>query len=86
LNEGEHFYFDIEGCTVVQADIVLGVVDEIQRLTDTDYLVIHTDEALVKEGLPKSFLLPYIDRYILNTDTEEKKIYTRDARDILEAS
>jgi 16S rRNA processing protein RimM len=86
LNEGEHFYFDIEGCTVVQGDLVLGVVDEIQRLTDTDYLVIRTDEALVKEGLPKSFLLPYIDRYILNTDTEEKKIYTRDARDILEAS
>jgi 16S rRNA processing protein RimM len=86
LHEGEYFYFDIEGCTVMQGDLVLGMVDEIQRLTDTDYLVICTDEALVKEGLPKSFLIPYIDRYILNADIKEKKIYTRDARDILEAS
>ncbi len=86
LNEGEYFYFDIEGCIVVQGDLVLGVVDEIQRLTDTDYLVIRTDESLVKEGLSKSFLLPYIDRYILNADIAEKKIYTRDAKDILEAS
>jgi 16S rRNA processing protein RimM len=86
LNEGEHFYFDIEGCRVVQGDLLLGVVDEIQRLTDTDYLVIRTDEALVKEGLPKTFLLPYINRYVLNADIEEKTIYTRDAKDILEAS
>jgi len=86
LNEGEYFYFDIEGCTVVQDDLVLGVVDEIQRLSDTDYLVIKTDEALVKKGLSKSFLLPYIDRYILKADITEKKIYTKDAKDILEAS
>jgi len=86
LNEGEYFYFDIEGCTVVQDDLVLGVVDEIQRLSDTDYLVIKTDEAWVKKGLSKSFLLPYIDRYILKADIAEKKIYTKDAKDILEAS
>jgi len=86
LNEGEYFYFDIEGCSVVQGDMLLGIVDEIQRLADTDYLVIQTDEALVNEGLPKSFLLPYIDRYILRADIELKKIYTKDAKDILEAS
>ena len=86
LEEGQHFYFDIEGCTVVQGDLVLGVVDDIQRMVDTDYLIINTDDSLVEEGFSKSFLLPYIERYILTTNTEEKKIYTKDAKDILEAS
>ena len=72
LEEGQHFYFDIEGCTVVQGDI--------------DYLVIHTDDTLVEEGFSKNFLLPYIERYVLTTNTEEKKIYTKDAKDILAAS
>jgi len=86
LKEGEHFYFDIEGCTLVQDDLVLGTVDDIQRMVDIDYLVIKTDDALVEEGFSKSFLLPYIDRYVLTADTEGKKIYTKDAKDILEAS
>jgi len=86
LEEGQHFYFDIEGCTVVQGDLVLGMVDDIQRMVDTDYLVVTTDKALVEEGFSKSFLLPYIDRYILTANIEEKKIYTKDAKDILEAS
>ncbi len=86
LEEGQHFYFDIEGCTVVQGDLVLGVVDDIQRMVDIDYLVINTDDALVEEGFSKSFLLPYIERYVLTTNTEEKKIYTKDAKDILVAS
>ena len=86
LEKGQHFYFDIEGCTVVQGGLVLGVVDDIQRMVDTDYLIINTDDSLVEEGFSKSFLLPYIERYILTTNTEEKKIYTKDAKDILEAS
>ncbi len=86
LEKGQHFYFDIEGSTVLQGDLVLGVVDDIHRMVDIDYLVIKTDEALVKSGSPKSFLLPYIDRYVLNADTDAKKIYTKDAKDILEAS
>ena len=86
LEEGQHFYFDIEGCTVVQGDLVLGVVDDIQRMVDTDYLIVKTDDALAGEGFSKSFLLPYIERYVLTTNIEEKKIYTKDAKDILEAS
>ena len=86
LQEGEHFWFDIIGCTVKQDDKTLGVIEDIQRLLDTDYLAIRTDAALVEAGLPKQFLLPYIERYVLNTDTEAKVIYTQDAKDILEAS
>jgi len=86
LEDGQYFYFDIEGCSIVQGDLVLGVVNDIQRMLDIDYLVIDTDKSLVDEGFSKSFLLPYIERYVLTTDTEEKKIYTKDAKDILEAS
>ena len=86
LADGQHFWFDIIGCIVKQDAEVLGVVDDVQRMADTDYLAIKTDKALVDSGMPKTFLLPYIDRYVLNADTEEKIVYTKDAKDILEAS
>ena len=86
LKEGQHFWFDIIGCIVKQGDEVLGVVTDIQRMADTDYLVIATDEVLVNEDFSKSFLLPYIDRYVLTVGLEEKIVYTKDAKDILEAS
>ena len=86
LKEGQHFWFDIIGCTVKQGDEILGEVTDIQRMADTDYLVIKTDEALVKEEFSQSFLLPYIERYVVTVGLEEKTVYTKDAKDILEAS
>jgi len=86
LNAGQHFWFDIIGCSLKDGDDILGEVTDIQRMGDTDYLAIKTEESLVKEGLSKSFLLPYIDRYVINADTEEKIVYAKDAKDILEAS
>ena len=86
LNEGQHFWFDIIGCVVKQDEELLGVIEDIQRMADTDYLSIKTDDALVEAGLSRNFLLPYIERYIIKADTEEKIVYTQDAKDILEAS
>jgi 16S rRNA processing protein RimM len=86
LKEGEYFWFEVIGCSVEEAGEILGVVEEIQRMADTDYLFIKTDKKLVEAGFPKKFLLPYIDRYILKTETETKTVHTRDAKDILEAS
>ena len=86
LDAGQHFYFDIDGCTVFDGDEVLGLVTDIQRMVDTDYLVIKTDGKLVEAEMAKSFLLPYIDRYVISADIEAKKIYTKDAKDILSAS
>jgi 16S rRNA processing protein RimM len=86
LKEGQYFWFDIIGCTVKQGDEVLGEVTDVQRMADTDYLLISTDETLVEADFSKSFLLPYIDRYVLTVDMEEKIVYTKDAKDILEAS
>jgi 16S rRNA processing protein RimM len=86
LKEGQHFWFDIVGCTVMQDALVMGTVKEIQRMGDTDYLAIDTDKALVDEGLSKSFLLPYIERYVISVDVESKIVHTKDTKDILEAS
>jgi len=86
LEEGQHFWFDVIGCMVKQGDEVLGVVDDIQRLADVDYLSVKTDKTLVDAGLPKNFLVPYIDRYVINTDEKSKIVHVKDAKDILEAS
>ena len=86
LKEGQYFWFDIIGCTLMQEKIVLGMVTEIQRMGDTDYLVIDTDKALIGAGLSKNFLLPYIEHYVIDVDIKEKIVYTKDAKDILEAS
>jgi len=86
LKDGQHFWFDVIGCVVKQDDEVLGLVEDIQRMADTDYLSVKTEEGLVEAGLSKNFLLPYIERYIIKVDTEEKIVYTKDAKDILEAS
>lgn len=86
LGEGQHFWFDVIGCVIKQDDMVLGLVEEIQRMADTDYLSVKTDKGLVEAGLSKNFLLPYIERYIIKVDTEEKIVYAKDAKDILEAS
>ena len=86
LDKGQYFWFDVIGCEVKQGDEVLGLVEDIQRMADTDYLSVKTEESLVNTGLPKHFLLPYIERYIIRVDTEAKIVYTQDAKDILEAS
>jgi 16S rRNA processing protein RimM len=86
LNDGEYFWFDIMDSTLLQDGEVLGVVTDIQRMLDVDYLVIKTDKLLVDSGLPNSFLVPYIPRYIIKSDVSTKEIFTKDAKDILEAS
>lgn len=86
LAEGEHFWFDVIDAAVVENGEILGTVTEIQRMLDVDYLLVKTDAALVDAGLPPSFLIPYIPRYIIQTETESKRVVTKDAKEILEAS
>jgi 16S rRNA processing protein RimM len=86
LEEGEHYWFEIIGSEVWEGESLLGRVAEIQRMLETDYLQIETDEKLVAEGLPVRFLLPYIPRYILRFDSGSGRLAVRDARGILEAS
>ena len=86
LNEGENFWFDIENCKVYEDEILLGVVNEIERLAIHDYLNIKTDEELVNQGLPKSFLIPYIAPFKKSIDIDKKIITVNGAMDILKAS
>jgi 16S rRNA processing protein RimM len=84
LEEGEFFWFDIIGCEVTEDGVRLGVVDEIVRIGAQDYLNVQSDEEFVKKGLDKSFLIPYIEHYIVNTDIKECKITTMNAVWLLE--
>ncbi|MFK5881319.1 MAG: ribosome maturation factor RimM [Sulfurospirillum sp.] len=86
LQEGEFFWFEMIGSILKDESKVLGVVEDIKRIGATDYLVIKTDEDLVKQNFPKLFYIPYIDRYILDFDKEEKIIQSKDTFGILENS
>lgn len=87
LKEGEFFWFDLIDARVIDEDgTFLGKVDEIERIAATDYLVIKTDDALVKKGMAKSFYLPYIERYIITFDKMKKEVLSKDALGILENS
>lgn len=86
LEEGEYFFFDLEDCEVFEDGKLLGKVHEIERLNITNYLVINTDESLVKEGFSKRFLIPFVEPFKKEVDIDNKKIILSGAMDILEAS
>jgi len=86
LKDGQYFWFDIIGSSVVENDEALGVISDIQRFPQGDYLLIDTDYKLVVNGFVKSFLIPYIPKFILNVDTNSKTVKVINSKDILEAS
>lgn len=86
LRHNQYFYFDIIGLKIVEDDQQLGIVSSIERITDIDYLLIKTDSKLVAKKLPKSFLMPYHDRFILHVDINKQIILVSGGLDILEAS
>ncbi len=86
LEEGEFFWFDVLDSKVIDGGSSLGVVAEIERIANTDYLIVKTDESLVKKGFVKSFYIPYIERYIVSFDKDKKEIYSKDCLGILENS
>ena len=86
LNEGEHFWFELEECNIIENGELLGKVTDIQRLADVDYLFIQTDKSLVDNDFAKSFLVPNISRYVVSVDIDNKTINVIDAKEILEAS
>jgi 16S rRNA processing protein RimM len=64
----------------------LGALSEIERIGPQDYLLVKTDNLLVAKGLPETFLIPYVDRFVLKADLEAKKIMVDGGLDLLEAS
>jgi 16S rRNA processing protein RimM len=86
LKEGQYFWFDLIGCSVVEDDEVLGLIKDIQRLPQGDYFLVDTNAKLVGGKFAKSFLLPYLPNFIKSVDIASKKIIATGAKDILEAS
>lgn len=86
LSEGEFFWFDLLGANVVEGESVLGKVQEIERIGPLDYLLVATEASLVAKELPATFLIPYIDRFVLKADAVAKVITVEGALDLLEAS
>lgn len=86
LNDKQFFWFDIEKCTIIEDNLELGKVVEIHRYPTSDYLEIKTSDELIEKGLTKTFLIPYIDDYIVSVDIETKTIQTKEALLILENS
>ncbi|GAA8005828.1 ribosome maturation factor RimM [Helicobacter pylori] len=86
LKEGEFFYCDLVGLSVVEENEILGKVIEIQRISQTDYFLIETARSLVEKGLAKIFLIPYRDFYIKEILLQDQKITTNNAKTLLENS
>lgn len=86
LESDELFWFDIIGCSVKEDELLLGVVSDIERIGDTDYMVIKTDKSLVDKKLSNTFFLPYIDRYVVSANKEEKIVSVKDGLELLENS
>ena len=70
LKDGEHFWFDLVGCKIIEDGTVLGEVTDIDRINALNYLKINTDEELIKNGSAKTFLLPHNEPFTLKTDIE----------------
>lgn len=86
LAEGEFFWFDLIGVNVQEDSLVLGKVQEIERIGPLDYLLVKTDESFLKKGFPQTFLIPYIDRFVRKCDLNAKVIFVEGGLDLLEAS
>jgi len=87
LEDNQYFWFDMIGSEIIDDGKCLGIIKDIERITTTDYLRVSTAKNFVKEGYPKEFFIPYIvDVYIDRFDIEAKKLYTKDAFLLLEAS
>lgn len=89
LKKDEFFYFDIVGLKIIDDGLHLGVVSDILEISGLYYLEIKTNKALLENNpkiKAKSFLLPYIERYIIAVELENKRILTLDAKFILEQS
>ncbi len=86
LKEGEFFYCDLVGLSVVEENEILGKVIEIQRISQIDYFLVETARSLIEKGLAKIFLIPYRDFYVKEILLQDKKITTHNAKTLLENS
>jgi len=85
LSAEEYFWFDMIGVCLYEDDLLLGCIDEIQRIGATDYFLILTDQDLIAKGKAQRFMFPYLDHTILDVDLPSKRMNVTGALDILDA-
>lgn len=73
LEEGEYYWYELEGQTVVTTNnVVLGKVDHLMSAgTSNDVLVVQGDSQSVDR---QERLIPYVDQYVLEVDLEQGRI------------
>jgi 16S rRNA processing protein RimM len=87
LEENQYFWFDLIDCAIVEDGKVLGKVKDIYRYPIDDYFEVTTDKTLIDNGLPSTFLVPYVvDYYIIKVDIDNKLIETKKCLEILKNS
>ncbi|MFQ6341656.1 ribosome maturation factor RimM [Campylobacter sp. VTCC 70190] len=87
LKKDEFFYFDILECEVFDEELRLGKVIDILETGASYLLEIQSDEVLVEKKYPKTFFIPYLDKFVKNIDIKKRQIFcTKDAFLILENS
>jgi 16S rRNA processing protein RimM len=86
LNEKQFFWFDMIGLKIIENNEILGVIEDIQRMPLSDYLLIKTSQELQNKDYSNQFLLPYVDNFIIKVDMKDKNILVKNSKDILEAS
>lgn len=84
LRENEYLWEEIIGVSVQEEGENLGVICQIERIGTLDYLIVDTHQALVEQGMPRSFLIPNIDQYVI--ELSPQGIHTRNAKSLLEMS
>ncbi|MBM0636992.1 ribosome maturation factor RimM [Campylobacter sp. VicNov18] len=87
LKKDEFFYFDILECEVFDENTRLGKVVDILE-TGASYLFqIQSDEKWIAKKYPKTFFIPYLDKFVKSIDIQKREILcTKDAFLILENS
>ena len=65
--DDDFYYYELKGCQVYYHDELLGEVSEILETQAHEILRISCENK-------KDILIPYVDRFILNVDIDEKRI------------
>jgi 16S rRNA processing protein RimM len=73
LSEGEYYWYELEGLTVVTSDdVTLGKVDYMMSAgAGNDVLVVKGDASSVDR---RERLIPYIDQFVLDISLEASRI------------
>ncbi|MBE0492158.1 MAG: 16S rRNA processing protein RimM [Sulfurospirillum sp.] len=86
LQKDEFFWFELIAAQVYDGVLLLGVVTNIERIANVNYLVIQTDAALLQKGHVGEFYIPYISRFVDDFSKEKKIVSTHDTYGLLENS